>query len=188
VTTVCPANTPKQAGALCDDDNPETGTSACDATHACHGVTPTVIVQGQIPVPPTESPKRVTIPVTIRDDETAGATTAQVSLRGFVDCRQLQPPLPKRCRRIGIVGVRYEPRMESKFLPVTPRVATALHQAAGSNLTVGLPLTRLGRKLFAKLAPDETTRTLSVQIRSYISDRRGNTLAAVFPTILERQR
>src|SRR5262249_9554383 len=75
-TAVCPANAPKGDGALCDDGNPTTGTSACLA-NVCRGVALTLSIPSEITV---SNPKRAAIPVVLglAGNPGVGATTVQL--------------------------------------------------------------------------------------------------------------
>jgi hypothetical protein len=112
-----------------------------------------------------------------------------VLLQGTVNCLDLPVSVrPKRCGAATSVTSGYSFRVGSVFLPVTPRIRRSLGRTQARSLTIGLPLTPLGQRLFAKLKPDEQSRTLMVQVASKIRDRQRRTIEAVFPVLLSRQR
>jgi hypothetical protein len=53
-------------------------------------------------------------------------------------------------------------------------------------VTLQLPLTKLGQRLFAELGA--TLGGLPTQVQSSIRDRRGVQIVSNFPTVLKRQR
>ena len=188
LSTSCPPDATKLDGDPCDDGDPETGTSVC-LNQVCVGVTTTVAVPPDITVPPGKPPGKVKIPVHVEIPAGAGSSNATVLLQGTVDCLDLPVSVrPKRCGAAGGTTSVYQARLETVFLPVTPRIKRALGRTQARSLTIGLSLTPLGQRLFAKLKPDEQTRTLSVQVASKVQDRHRRTIEAVFPVLLARRR
>jgi hypothetical protein len=186
--TSCPPDVMKLDGDACDDGDPATGTSVC-LDHVCVGVTTTVTVPPEITVPPGKPPGQVKIPVHVEIPAGAGSSAATVLLQGTVNCLDLQVSVrPKRCGAATSVTSGYSFRVGSVFLPVTPRIRRSLGRTQARSLTIGLPLTPLGQRLFAKLKPDEQSRVLPVQVASKIRDRQHRTIEAVFPVLLSRQR
>src|SRR5262249_12496366 len=133
-------------------------------------------------------PKKVRIPVSVEVPSDPGKTAAKVILQGFVDCSQLGAAIAE-CRQVSAaVPASVVAHVASTFLPVTPRKSRNLGRTQGRSTVIRPRLTRLGRKLFAKLRPQESSRDLDVQVNSAIRDRRKRTIAAVFQTLLERRR
>src|SRR4029450_9916960 len=95
--TTCPAGARRNVGDVCDDGDPETGISSCNAAQACTGVSTMVTLQPSIPVPPNKGARRVKIPLTMQLPE-AGAERAAVQAQGLVSCLDLPPDLrPAQC-------------------------------------------------------------------------------------------
>jgi hypothetical protein len=183
----CPPDAKKSVGEACDDGDPETGTSSCTASQECRGVTTTVSVQTEIQVPPNESPKQVKIPVTLEVPDTPGTKAATAVLQGFVDCVEIPPAQrPQKCGQpAGAVTAGYGARLESVFLRVTPKVKRSLGRSQSRSATSDLPLTKLGQKLFAKLAA--TPAGLPVHVQSTLRDRKGRKAKVDLPTTLKLQ-
>jgi len=72
------------------------------------------------------------------------------------------------------------------FLRLTPKLKRGLGRTESRAVTVQLPLTKLGQRLFAKLGA--TPGGLPMQVQSSIRDRRGVRIDANFPTVLRGQR
>jgi hypothetical protein len=188
ISRACPPDASKAPGDGCDDGDPATGTSSCDQALECRGVVGTVTVAPEIVVPSTESPKQVKIPVMVDVPATPGTKQATVVLQGVVDCRDVPSALrPRQCGSVaGAVTAGYEARVESVFLRVTPKLKRGLGRTESRAVTVQLPLTKLGQRLFAKL--EATPGGLPMQVQSSIRDRRGVRIHANFPTVLRGQR
>jgi hypothetical protein len=175
------------AGEPCDDGNPATGISSCNDAQACSGVSMTVILQPETPVPPTQSLKLVRIPMTFEVPDTVGTKRATAQAQGLVDCLDVPPALrPKQCGALAGVAAGYGARVESVFLRVTPSVKRSLGRTQSRSVAIGLPLTKLGRRLFAQLGSNEGG--LTVQIRCRLRDRQGRKIEVTAPTAVERQR
>jgi len=189
----CPPDLEKGTGDLCDDSRPETETDACDEAHECRGVTVRVDVPPTLDVPPDENPKDVKIPVSVEVGDISGSVNAKVVLQGFIDCLEPSAPVGP-CKRAHTVvrgtgrSADVQTKVVSRFLPVTRRVGRGLGRTQSQSSVVTLPLTALGRRLFAKLGPEENARVLSVHVVSAIRDRSGTRLGAIFPTLLVRTR
>ena len=187
-TAGCPPDARKPQDASCVDDDPETGTSSCQGG-TCVGVKTTVVVPPPLPVPPTLPPSQVKIMVDVTVPDTTGTTAAKVALEGTVDCDAIPLALqPKKCRQGGGTGAAYGARVESVTVRVTPLIKRKLGRSNSRSLSIGLPLTPLGRKLFAKLAANEQSRTLAVAVHADVRDRQGQRITAIFPVLLERHR
>jgi hypothetical protein len=143
-------------------------------------------------VPAEKSPAKVKIPVTIAIPDTPGPDQATVQLQGFAlaDCLMLSPAYSRKyCGQAGsTAGTAVTLGDESVFLPVTPLVQRGFRRAKVRAVTVPVPLTKLGKALFAKLQAKEQARTLAVQMHATLHDREGHTITAVFPVTLRRQR
>jgi len=184
----CPADAFAPNGAICDDGDPATGTSACQ-DQECVGVSATVTVPPDITVSATKSPRGVKIPVTIQVAGDSGPAKAQAIVQGTVNCDDVPAELrPGKCGPLTAIQQRYGVKVSSVFLSVTPRIKRNLGRAQSRNVNVKLPLTKLGQKLFAKLRPDEQSRTLPVQVGTQIRDRQGRSLTATFQSLLSRRR
>jgi len=147
-----------------------------------------VEVQPVIPVAANQSPKQVKIPVTVEISDTPGTKKAKVVLQGLVACLDLPVELrPRRCGQgqTGSITRGYGARLVSVFVRVTPKVNTGLGRTRSRTLTVQLPLTKLGQRLFAKLGANPGG--LPLRIDSTIGDRRGRKIKTAFPTALKRQ-
>jgi hypothetical protein len=184
----CPDDGQKAPGDSCDDEDPETGTSSCTEALECRGVATRVDVPREIRVDPNQSPRRVHIPVEVDNTADMGAHRGRVVLRGYVDCRDLAPPLPEKCGTSGQSNSGYGTRLTSVVLRVTPRVSKGLGRKQGQRLPVVLPLNKLGRRLFGRLKSNEALRRLPVQVGARIRDRRGRKIDALFPSLLVRRR
>jgi hypothetical protein len=184
----CPADAFAADGAICDDGDPATGTSACQ-DQECVGVSATVTVAPEITVAATKNPRGVKIPVTIQVAGDSGPAKAQAIVQGTVNCDDVPAELrPGKCGPLTAIQQRYGVKVSSVFLSVTPRIKRNLGRAQSRNVNVKLPLTKLGQKLFAKLRPDEQSRTLPVQVGTQIRDRQGRSLTATFQSLLSRRR
>jgi len=155
----------------------------------CVGVRVRVEVQPTVIVPPAQSLATVRIPITIQVPDESGPRDADVKLRGFVSCTDLPVSVrPKAC--VGSRGgtTSFHAQVTSVFLRITPLFHRSLGHAKPLALTAKLPLTPLGRKLFARLTAREESRTLPVAVRVTIRDRHGTRNTPVFPVLLERGR
>ena len=187
-TASCPPDARKPENASCEDNNPETGTSSCQGGQ-CVGVKATVVVPPPPPVAPTLPPSQVKIAVDVTVPDTSGTTVAKVTLQGTVDCDAVPPALqPRKCRQSGGTGATYGARLDTVTVRVTPLIKRKLGRSDSRSLSIGLSLTPLGRKLFAKLQPDEQSRVLSVDVHADVRDRQGQGITAVFPVLLQRHR
>ena len=133
-----------------------------------------VAVQPEIGVPPFQSPKQVKIPVVVEVADTPGTRRAAVVVQGLVSCfesrrssrrRGAQRTYTAEVNRGRTAGV------QSVFLRVTPRIYRSLGRTQSRTMTVRLPLTKMGQKLFAKLGT--TPGGFPLQIQSTIADARG---------------
>jgi hypothetical protein len=184
----CPANLPKGDGALCDDGDAATGTSACVA-NVCQGVQLTLAVDPEIEAP--ANPNRTTIPVLIDLPGNAETGPTTVQLQSFVGCGDL-PALgdctTKACRNLqqqlaGLCGARqgavtFATRQQAPagLVPVTNRVSRKFKASRRGQVRVKLRLA-----LFAR------STALPLQTQAQVQERRGSTLSALFRTLLSRR-
>jgi uncharacterized delta-60 repeat protein len=168
----------------CPEDRVEASCLPCTASRSCDdgtpGVIPEVSVERVIPVPATVSPRAVRIPVTLRIAATPRRRGAKVVLRGILECDQLRTAIPE-CAGVLPAGNGYGARLQSRTIRVTRRKTRTLGKSRPPLQTVQLPLTRLGRRLFARLG------YLPVAVTSTTRDRRGRTPGAIVNTLLVRQ-
>jgi hypothetical protein len=190
---VCPANLPKGDGALCDDGDPATGTSACVA-NVCQGVQLALAVDPEVEAP--ANPNRATIPVLIELPGNAETGPTTVQLQSFLGCGDL-PALgdctTKSCRNLqqqlaGLCGapqgaVTFATRQQAPagLVPVTNRVSRKFKASRRGQVRVKLRLNKLGRALFAR------STALPLQTQAQVQERRGSTLSALFRTLLSRR-
>jgi sugar lactone lactonase YvrE len=185
-SATCPPDAIKPENALCDDGDPTTDTASCQGRQ-CVGVRVRVEVQPKVVVSPTQALATVRIPATIQVPEERGPRNADVKLRGFVSCTDLPVSLrPKRCGGSRGGTTTFHAQVTSVFLRITPLFHRSLGHAKPLGLTAKLPLTPLGRKLFAELRAREASPILPVAVRARIRDRRGKTNTPMFPVLLER--
>ena len=185
--TACPGDARKSVGDVCDDGDPETGISSCNATQACTGVATMVTLLPETPVPPNQRPKRVRIPLTVAVPGTKGKKRATALARGLVNCMDLPPALrPQQCGAVPGVAAGLTTRLESVVVPVTPRIKRSLGRTEARSVTMSLPLTKLGQRLFAQLASNGEG--LTVQVACTLRDRQGRTIDVAAPTTLKRLR
>ena len=182
----CPADARKNVGDVCDDGDPATGISSCNSSGACTGVATMVTLQPETPVPPNESPKQVRIPLTLAVPDTKGKRATALA-QGLVNCIDLPPSFrPAQCGTASAVaGGGLMTRVTSVFLRVTPPVKRSLGRSAARSVTMRLPLTKLGQRLFARLASQGEG--LTVQIQCRLRDRQGRQIDVAAPTTLRRQ-
>jgi hypothetical protein len=100
------------------------------------------------------------IPVEIAAPVTISRRRQVVTVQGYVACLDLPEPRPQRCGVLRDAAAGYGARVESMVLPVTRQVRRLLGQTESRTQTLGLPLTRLGARLCAKLG------ALPVQVHS----------------------
>jgi Disintegrin len=185
VSAACPADARKNVGDVCDDGDPGTGISSCNDAQVCTGVSTMVTLQPETPVPPTQSPKRVRIPMTFEMPDTGGPNKATATAQGLVDCLEVPPALrPPQCGQLRAVAAGVGAGIQSVFLRVTPRIKLSLGRTQARSVGVGLPLTKLGRKLFALLGSSEGG--LTVHVRCRLRDREGRRIDVTAPTALKR--
>ena len=171
-----------------DSDTIHTVTSSCTDTLVCQGVSTGVAVQPEIVVPSFESPKQVKIPVSVEVGDTPGRKKAAVVLQGLVSCFEIPRELaPSRCANDDTADVNrgHTAGLRSVFLRVTPKINRSLGRTQSRTMTVRLPLTKMGQKLFAKLGI--TPEGFPLQIQSTIGDRQGRRIRTNFPTVLRRE-
>src|SRR4030095_2373990 len=148
-----------------------------------------VAVAPEITVAATKNPRVVKIPVTIQCAGDSGPAKAQAIVQGTVNCDDVPAELrPGKCGSLTAIQQRYGVEVSFVVLTVTPRIKRNLGRAQSRSVNVKLPLTKLGQKLFAKLRPDEQSRTLPVQVGTQIRDRQGRSLTANFQSLLSRRR
>jgi hypothetical protein len=185
----CPPDTQRSDGDSCDDDDPVTATSTCQ-DHECRGVALSIMIPPVIDVPAARPANRVKVPLEIASLDGAGTQSARVTAQAFVSCLDL--PLasrPVQCSRTAeTLGRGLVPRLESVFLPVTRSRKRNLGRRRTSAARINLPLTKLGRKLFARLRGDEQLRQLPLQVTAALRDRQGRRITAAFQSLLERRR
>ena len=169
-SALCPADATKNVEDVCDDGDPETGISSCNAAHACTGVSTMVTLQPEIRVPPARSRKRVKIPLRIAVPDTAGRERATAQAEGLVDCRRVPPAFRATC---GVLR---------GLVRVTPRVKRSLAATQVRSVSMDLSLNKLGRTLLAQVGPSEGG--LTVQVRCRLRDRRGREIEVTAPTVL----
>jgi cysteine-rich repeat protein len=181
----CPADARRNVGDVCDDGDPTTGISSCNSSGACTGVATMVTLQPETPVPPNQSPKRVRIPLTLAVPDTKGKRATALA-QGLVNCIDLPPSFrPAQCGTASAVADGLMTRVTSVFLRVTPPVKRSLGRSAARSVTMNLPLTKLGQRLFARLASQGEGLTVQVQCR--LRDRQGRQIDVAAPTTLRRQ-
>jgi hypothetical protein len=192
ISSVCPQNTPRSEGELCDDGDPATGTSACVA-NVCQGVEIELRIDPEIPVP--QNPKQAAIPVliTLPSDGTGAPTSVQV--QGFVACgdvpslascttkvcQQLQRQLAVYCPAPTAATLARGGKVPSGFVPITQPVTQKIKRARRGQVRVRLKLNKLGRALL------ERSSALPLQARAQIQERQGSVLSALFQTLLRRR-
>jgi hypothetical protein len=182
----CPGDARKNVGDVCDDGDPETGISSCNSSGACTGVATMVTLEPETPVPPNQSPKRVRIPLTVAVPDTKGKSRATARAQGLVNCIDLPPAFrPAQCGTASGAAGGLVTRVGSVFVRVTPQVKRSLGRTAARSVTMSLPLTKLGQRLFAKLVSQGEGLTVQVQCR--LRDRQGRQIDVAAPTILRRQ-
>jgi hypothetical protein len=185
-TADCPADSRRNVGDVCDDGDPETGISSCNAAQQCTGVSTMVTLEPTIPVPARKNAKRVRIPLTMQLAE-PGSQRAAVQAQGLVSCLDLPADLrPAQCASRSRAGGGHAAGLESVFLPVTPRIRRSLGVTRSTAIPVRLPLTPLGRRLFAQLGFNPGG--LTVRVRCLLRDRQGREIDVTAPTSLQRQR
>jgi hypothetical protein len=136
-------------------------------------------------VPPNQSPKRVRIPLTLAVPDTKGKRATALA-QGLVNCIDLPPSFrPAQCGTASAVADGLMTRVTSVFLRVTPPVKRSLGRSAARSVTMNLPLTKLGQRLFARLASQGEGLTVQVQCR--LRDRQGRQIDVAAPTTLRRQ-
>ena len=145
-----------------------------------------VTLQPQTPVPPNQSPKRVRIPLTLAVPGTKGKQ-ATARAQGLVKCSDVPPAFrPPQCGTASaLAGDGLMMRVTSVFVRVTPPVRRSLGRTAARSVTMSLPLTKLGQRLFALLASKGEGLTVQVQCR--LRDRQGRQIDVAAPTTLMRQ-
>jgi hypothetical protein len=185
-TATCPADAFAADGDTCDDGDPGTGTSSC-LNDVCTGVATTITVPPEIMFPPTA--RRIKIPVQVAIPD-GGTERASVRLDAVVDCLDLpDEQRPKRCGMLGTAStLASQARIESVLLRVTPRRVRNLGRTRARSTSLKLPLTKLGKRLFAKLRAGETSRSLPLRLNAQLRDRQGRSITARFPVLLSRRR
>src|SRR5262249_3529102 len=182
VSTACPESVPLSDGALCDDGDATTGTSAC-VGNACRGVQIEVDVAAQTPA--SQSPVR--IPVILDLGDGLDRSTS-VQLQAFVSCddvpalgacttpacRQLQQQLATLCpASSGAVALARRARAPAGLVPVTGATSRKFKRSRHGKSTVQLKLNKAGRTMLA-----HSTGPLPVEVQATLRERKGNTLRA----------
>ena len=190
VSTACPESMPLSDGALCDDGDATTGTSACVA-NVCRGVEIEIDVAAQTPA--SQSPVRIPVLLDLGDGLDRSTT---VQLQAFVSCddvpalgacttsacRQLQQQLATLCpASSGAVALARRPRAPAGLVPVTGATSRKFKRSRHGKTTVQLKLNRTGRTLLSR-----STTGLPVEVQAQVRERKGGTLRAVFETVLRR--
>ena len=184
----CPPDVTKPDGAMCDDGNPATGTSACQGQQ-CVGVAVGVTIPPDIVVPPSQGAGNVKIPVTVQVPATSGPMKAQVQLQGFVACSDISAILgsvPPQCGQGLVTTEAIGSGQTSVFVPITARVQRQLGKKRSRSVKINVPLNKLGRKLVGPKGRKAGNRQFSVQVNANLQDRQGLTVSAVFDLLIQR--
>src|SRR5262249_34941680 len=177
-----PPDSRKPENAPCDDGDPKTGTSSCDAAGRCTGVAVQVNVVPPPPIPPGQSAAQIRIRVDVEVPDPSGPKSARIVLQGVVQCSDLPADLrPKTCAAPASLVVTNARLGNSVFVPVTPRVARQLGRRRKREAGIELGLSSRGRKAF------DAQGQLPVKLNTQTRDRQGTTVAAVFDALLARQ-
>jgi glucose/arabinose dehydrogenase len=197
VTAACPANPPQPDGTPCDDGNPATLTSVCQA-QVCQGVS--VGLQPPPPVvrvPHKALPAAVALSVTIELPGTGGTGKTTVVLEGLASCADLPAPpaacttkvCPKlRARRAqacggslgGIARRAGVPPIEPPLVPVTRTVTRSFKGSRKGVVHIKAPFNPLGALFFTQYG------RLPVQGRLQINDPQGRSIRDFFRTLFLR--
>ncbi len=188
-SAACPQSGPLSDGALCDDGDTATGTSACVGS-VCRGVEIGVDVAAEIPA--SRSPVRIPVVLDLGDGL---AQSTAVQLQAFVSCddvpalgacttkacRQLQQQLATLCPAASSAAVlRRHSRPPAGLVPVTGTASRKFKRSRRGQGTLQLKLNKTGRTLLSRSA------TLPVHVRATLQERKGETLRADFETLLRR--
>jgi hypothetical protein len=188
---VCPQSTPLSDGALCDDGDAATGTSAC-VGNACRGVEIGVGVAAEIAA--SQSPDQVRIPVVLDLVDGLERPTA-IQIQAFVSCDDvpaLEACTTKACRHLeqqlatqcpassSAVTLARRARAPVGLVPVTGNASRKLKRSRRGQMRLQLKLNKTGRTLLARSA------TLPLEVHVELRERRGATLNAIFETLLRR--
>ncbi len=187
----CPANAKKADADLCDDGNPDTGTSAC-RSDVCEGVHVSVQIPAELDVAAGTNLKRVGVPVTIAITGESGRA-ALVVAQGVADCGAVPPP-PADCTTRTCRLIRNQLARSCGATAAATTLGAGRRRTPGKLVVTGtftkkfgrsrsaaqgqLRLNKLGRSLLQQNA------ALPLEARAEIRDRGGSVLTALFRTLL----